>query len=107
MTFSRQVKAEIKFRGFEQTVNKPRITDIAFDELNFFLFEQFRQEVPYAAFAVVEEFREQQDPVYIAATVFVERNSQKRIVVGDHGAAGEASHARGAPFPPSVDAALL
>jgi GTP-binding protein Era len=67
--------------------------DVASQPVRFFvgeliretIFEQFRQEVPYAAFAVVEEFREEQDPVYIAATVFVERNSQKRIVVGDKG----------------------
>jgi GTP-binding protein Era len=35
----------------------------------------------------VEEFREHQDPVYIGATVHVERNSQKRILIGDKGRA--------------------
>ena len=51
------------------------------------VFEQFREEVPYSVFAVVEEFREDQDPVYIQANLFTERNSQKRILVGDKGRA--------------------
>ncbi len=51
------------------------------------VFEQFREEVPYSVFAVVEEFREDQDPVYIQANLFAERNSQKRILVGDKGRA--------------------
>ncbi len=69
--------------------------DIAAAPVRFFVgefiretvFEQFRDEVPYAVFAVVEEFREDQDPVYIKADLFVERNSQKGILVGDRGTA--------------------
>ena len=69
--------------------------DIAAAPVRFFvgefiretIFEQFREEVPYSVFAVVDEFREDQDPVYIKANLFVERNSQKGILVGDHGAA--------------------
>jgi len=51
------------------------------------VFEQFREEVPYSVFAVIEEFREDQDPVYIQANVIVERDSQKGILVGDKGKA--------------------
>ena len=51
------------------------------------VFEQFRDEVPYSVFAVVDEFREDQDPVYIKVDLFVERNSQKGILVGDRGTA--------------------
>ena len=69
--------------------------DIASQPVRFFVaemvretvFEQFREEVPYATFAVVEEFRESQDPVYIGITVFVERGSQKGILVGKGGSA--------------------
>jgi len=69
--------------------------DIAAAPVRFFVgefiretvFEQFREEVPYAVFAVVDEYREDQDPVYIKADLFVERNSQKGILVGDGGAA--------------------
>ena len=69
--------------------------DIAAAPVRFFvgefiretIFEQFREEVPYSVFAVVDEFREDQDPVYIKANLFVERNSQKGILVGDGGTA--------------------
>ena len=49
------------------------------------VFEQFRQEIPYSTFCVVEEFREDQDPVYVQATLYAERLSQKRILVGAGG----------------------
>ena len=69
--------------------------DIAAAPVRFFVgefireavFEQFREEVPYSVFAVVDEYREDQDPVFIKANLFVERNSQKGILVGDKGAA--------------------
>ena len=50
------------------------------------VFEHFRQEIPYSVAVRVEEFREADDPVYIAATLYVERNSQKWILVGKGGA---------------------
>jgi GTP-binding protein Era len=34
----------------------------------------------------VEEYREGSDPVYIRATVYVERDSQKAIIIGRQGA---------------------
>lgn len=51
------------------------------------VFEQFDDEVPYSVFVAVEEFREDQDPVYIQANLFTERNSQKRILIGEKGRA--------------------
>lgn len=48
-------------------------------------FERLGEEVPYAVAVTVDEFREQSDPVYIRANVFVERPSQKRIVIGHAG----------------------
>ena len=67
--------------------------EIAKDPVRFFVaeivretvFEEFHQEVPYSAFCQVEEFREEQDPLYIQANVFVERESQKRILIGRQG----------------------
>lgn len=50
------------------------------------VFENFRQEIPYSVAVRVEEFREGEDPVYIAATLYVERKSQKGILVGRKGA---------------------
>nr|ADI22267.1 GTPase [uncultured Gemmatimonadales bacterium HF0200_36I24]ADI22359.1 GTPase [uncultured nuHF2 cluster bacterium HF0500_02A10] len=51
------------------------------------IFEQFQDEIPYAVFVSVEDFRENQDPVYIKANVWVEKKSQKRILVGNQGKA--------------------
>ena len=48
-------------------------------------FEHLDEEVPYAVAVEVEEFRENRDPVYIRATLYVERASQKQIVIGAGG----------------------
>jgi GTP-binding protein Era len=48
-------------------------------------FEQLEDELPYAVHCEIDEFREQQKPVYIRATLYVERESQKRIVIGEGG----------------------
>lgn len=80
--------------------------DIATDPVRFFvaelvretIFEQFRQEIPYSVFCQVEAFREAQDPIYIQVVVYVERKSQKGMLIGKGGAAvralGEASRAK-------------
>lgn len=45
-----------------------------------------RQEVPHAVAVVVEEFKERESgAVYVAANVFVERDSQKGIIIGRKG----------------------
>ena len=67
--------------------------EIAKDPVRFFVaemiretvFQEFHQEVPYSVFGQIEEFRENEDPVYIQAHLFVERNSQKRILIGKGG----------------------
>lgn len=47
---------------------------------------RLRQEVPYALAVVVEEFKQRSpDMIYIGATIFVERDSQKGIVIGQGG----------------------
>jgi GTP-binding protein Era len=48
-------------------------------------FEHLDEEVPYAVAVEIEEFRENRDPVYIRATLYVERASQKQIVIGASG----------------------
>lgn len=68
--------------------------EIASEPVRFFvaelvretIFERYRQEIPYSVVCRVEEFRENQEPVYIAVGVFVERESQKGILVGKAGA---------------------
>jgi GTPase len=49
-------------------------------------FELLEEELPYSFTAEVDEFREDRSPVYIRATLYVERDSQKGIVIGKGGA---------------------
>jgi GTP-binding protein Era len=80
--------------------------DVAASPVRFFaaelvretVFEQYGQEIPYSVFCQVEEFREDQDPVYVKVRIFVERASQKGIVLGAGGRAirdlGQASRTK-------------
>jgi GTP-binding protein Era len=69
--------------------------DLAVQPVRFFVeelvretvFEQYGEEVPYATVVRIEEFREERDPIYIRATLFVERATQKAIILGKGGAA--------------------
>jgi GTP-binding protein Era len=47
--------------------------------------EQLSDEVPYSVACEIEEFRETTTPVYIRAVLYVERDSQKGILIGDKG----------------------
>lgn len=49
-------------------------------------FEELGQELPYSVAVGIEEFREAEEPIYVSATVFVERESQKGMVIGRGGA---------------------
>ena len=68
--------------------------DLSTQHLRFFAaeliretaLEQLDEEVPHAIACAIEEFREDRNPVYIRAVVYVERDSQKRIVIGQGGA---------------------
>ena len=67
--------------------------DLATQPLRFFVVEYLREaafellsdEVPYAFTAEVEEFRESERPIYIRVHLFVERDSQKGILIGQGG----------------------
>lgn len=65
-------------------------------------FAELEQELPYALAVEIEEFREAETPVYIRATLAVERESQKPIVLGKGGrtikAIGTAARIRIAAF---------
>jgi GTPase len=78
--------------------------DVGTQPVRFFVVEYLREaafellgdELPYSFTAEVEEFREAERPVYIRATLFVERESQKAIVIGRSGTTIKAigAHAR-------------
>jgi len=67
--------------------------DLATQPLRFFaaelvretVFEQLEEELPYAVACEIEEFRESTSPMYIRAVLYVERDSQKAIVIGAQG----------------------
>ncbi len=69
------------------------VDDLSTQPLRFFvsealrevLFEVLEEELPYAVHVEIDEFREEKQPVYIRATLHVERDSQKRIVIGSGG----------------------
>jgi GTP-binding protein Era len=78
--------------------------DVGTQQLRFFVVEYLREaafellgdELPYSFTAEVEEFREDERPVYIRVTLYVERESQKGIVIGRGGRtlAAIGTHAR-------------
>jgi GTP-binding protein Era len=50
------------------------------------VLRQTHQEVPHSVAVAVEEFKERSEGlIYISATIYVERDSQKKIVLGKHG----------------------
>jgi GTP-binding protein Era len=61
-------------------------------------FELLHEELPYSVAVEIDEFREGATPVYIRAIVYVERESQKGIVIGEGGrtikALGQAARAK-------------
>ncbi len=84
--------------------------DVSTQHLRFFVaeflretvLEQLEDEVPYGVAVEIEEFREGADPVYIRAVLHVERESQKRILIGAGGsrikALGQAARAKIEPL---------
>ncbi|MGH7500174.1 MAG: GTPase Era [Longimicrobiales bacterium] len=69
--------------------------DLAVQPVRFFvaelvretIFELFEQEVPYSTTVRIEDYREGSDPTYVRAVIYVERSSQKGILIGSGGSA--------------------
>jgi GTP-binding protein Era len=93
------VREHLPERGFEFDPD-----DVGTQPVRFFVVEYLREaafelledELPYGFTAEVEEFREADRTVYIRVTLFVERESQKGIVIGAGGQTIKAigAHAR-------------
>ena len=69
------------------------VDELSTQPMRFFAAEAIREsalailheEVPYGIFVDIEEFRETKTPIYIRAVLYVERDSQKGIVLGAKG----------------------
>jgi len=82
------------------------VDELATQPVRFFASEYVREaafavleeELPYSVACEIDEFRETETPTYIRATVYVERESQKGIVIGHQGrtikAIGQAARTR-------------
>jgi GTP-binding protein Era len=83
-----RVRVHLPERAFEHDPD-----DVGTQPLRFFVVEYLREaafelledELPYAFTAEVEEFREAERPMYIRVTLFVERETQKAMVIGRAG----------------------
>ena len=51
------------------------------------IFENYEKEIPYCSEVVVESFKESKDIIRIQTLIFVERDTQKSILIGKKGAA--------------------
>jgi GTP-binding protein Era len=70
----------------EEQITDQQMRFIAAELIREAALGRLRQEVPYALAVVVDEFKPRsQQMTYIGATIFVERDSQKGIVIGQGG----------------------
>ncbi|MHB8777197.1 MAG: GTPase Era [Anaerolineales bacterium] len=70
----------------EEQITDAYERDIAADLLRETCLIQLRDEVPHSLAVRIDEFKERENGMaYIAATIFVERESQKGIVIGEGG----------------------
>jgi len=51
------------------------------------IFKRYSQEVPYSSDVVVEDYKEKENIVHISCIIYIERESQKGILIGKNGKA--------------------
>lgn len=62
------------------------VRDMASEFIREQIMLQLREEIPYGTAVRIEEFKERENGgTYISATIFVERDSHKRILIGEKG----------------------
>jgi GTP-binding protein Era len=62
------------------------VRDVAAELIREQIFIQMRDELPYGTTVIVEQFKERDDAItYINATIYVERESHKKIIIGTKG----------------------
>lgn len=93
----RTLLPEAPFRHDPEDIGTQPVRFFVGEYLREGAFNELGEEVPYSFAAEVDEFRENPKPVYIRATLFIERESQKGILIGHKGATLKkiGAHARG------------
>jgi GTP-binding protein Era len=82
------IRSYLPERAFEYDADNVGVQPIRFFATEYVreaAFLHLEDELPYAVAAIVEEFREDATPVYIRVSLYVERDSQKGIVIGRGG----------------------
>lgn len=76
----------LPYFGKDQWTDKPArffVTEIIREKILLY----YDKEIPYAVEVVVEQFKEEEKRIYINAVIYVERESQKGIIIGHKGVA--------------------
>jgi GTP-binding protein Era len=81
----RELLPEHPFYYNEEDLSTQNMRFFASEMIRETALEQLEDEVPYSVACEIEEFRESRSPVYIRAVLHVERDSQKRILIGAGG----------------------
>lgn len=74
-----------EFRHDSEDMSVQPVRFFAAEYIREAAFELLDEELPYAVAVEIDEFREGSDPLYIGGTILVERETQKRMVIGKSG----------------------
>jgi GTP-binding protein Era len=85
LAWLREQAPDRPFRYAEDDVSAQPVRFFAAEYVREAAFAHLEDEVPYSVAADVDEFREHSDPVYIRVAIYVERDSQRGIVIGAGG----------------------
>jgi GTP-binding protein Era len=69
----------------DEDLSDRSVREIVAEHVREAVFYELGDELPWKVLVEIEEFRESTRPIYIRAVMHVERDSQKRIVVGEGG----------------------
>jgi GTP-binding protein Era len=69
----------------EEQVTETYVRDIVAELIREQILIQLRDEIPHGTAVIISQFNEAEDPLRIEATIYVEKNSHKRIVIGAGG----------------------
>ncbi len=84
-TWSALSEGPLYYPDQEQLTDRP-VRFLVAEKVREQLYHQLGDEIPYSSSVEVEEFNEDCSPLLIRASIFVERDSQKGMVIGKGGA---------------------